>query len=718
MQRSAFIGRDKEIAEVIALLETDRLVTLTGVGGCGKTRLAQHVGAEVLDLYPDGVFFVDLAQLADSDVVQAAIGTAVGAPMQAEIGTALRGTTDELLFGFLAPRTCLVILDNCEHLLDAIADTADQILARAPNVTVLATSREALDVEGEQSWRVPSLSLPADGEPQTSEAVSLFKARARAVRPDFDLTPGNVDAVVEICRRLDGIPLAIEFAAARVPHLSPQEIASRLGDMFKLLAGGRRRRVQRQQTLQAALDWSYELLTDAEQRLLRRLAVFAASFPLPAAEGVCSGDGVENVLDLLGSLVAKSLVTTDEQDGKTRYRLIETVRLYATEKLREAEEADARRSRHRDWYQAWISSFSWDELLFLGPRIDEIGAEQASLRTALEWSEAEDRLDLVIGMASRVRGVWVNLGNFEDGLRWVTSARPEDVDVTAEERVASLANASFLTNVLQRQGANELADRAVAAGGDGPSAALAYAHYQRAINTAITSEWMRDSSLAAAAREEIDEAIGTAEGYPIMRRVAKLGRGLIALMLGDHATAAETYTATPPVAGEGVENASRAIAAHIVGDHDHAVVASHHVVEMIRTDLQGYAFYGAGVGAPSAALAGGGDVEEARSILLEFLDVSRRSGRPGALEELLVGAAAVLHLSSNHPSASRLLAWVRARTFDVGRILPTPSGYALYKYYVPLVRAALDPADARAYLKEGRAMSEDEAVALAREALS
>ena len=329
---------------------------------------------------------------------------------------------DGPLLTYLTRRRCLILLDNCEHLLDACAEMADAILERCPDVTLLATSREALDVQGEQSWRVPSLSMPEDADVQSSEAVSLFKARARAVRSDFELTPANAEAVAEICRRLDGIPLAIEFAASRVAHMSPQEIAKRLGDMFKLLAGGRRRRVQRQHTLQAALDWSYELLSGDEQLLLRRLAVFPGFFGTEAAEGICAGEDIDvgSVFDLIASLVAKSLVTTDEHDGQTRYRLIETVRLYASEKLREDGEAELLRSRHRDWYLAWLESYTWQEL-FSGPnRTSQLATpileEQANLRAALEWSEEQDRLDLAIRMAARMQNLWLFGGALDEGL--------------------------------------------------------------------------------------------------------------------------------------------------------------------------------------------------------------------------------------------------------------------------------------------------------------
>jgi predicted ATPase/class 3 adenylate cyclase len=313
LQRSAFIGRESEIAEIRALLEANRIVTLTGVGGCGKTRLALQVGAEELDRFSDGVFMVDLAPISDPDAVLQELASAVFAPVGGG-GFLNTGSSsiDDVVFTYLRTRHVLLILDNCEHLIDACAEIADSVLARCPRVTILATSREGLRVEGEQTWTVPSLSLPDEAsDVGASEAVGLFTARAASVRPDFTLTPENTPPIVEICRRLDGIPLAIEFAAARVTHLSPRQIADRLDDRFRLLTGGQRR-VQRQHTLHAALDWSFDLLDEHEQSLLRRLAVFSGHFSVEAVEAICSDDLVptDMVTDILGSRVLKALVDT------------------------------------------------------------------------------------------------------------------------------------------------------------------------------------------------------------------------------------------------------------------------------------------------------------------------------------------------------------------------------------------------------------------------
>jgi non-specific serine/threonine protein kinase len=344
---TSFVGREREMGEVQQLLGTTHLLTLTGTGGCGKTRLALQVAAELLDAYPQGVWLVELAPLADPalvpDVVAGALGVRAGPsqPIQAT------------LLSYLRSRQLLVILDNCEHLLDACAHWVDSVLRSCPAVRILATSREALGIAGEMSWRVPSLSLPsADRGPSSteaeSEAIRLFVERARAVQPNFTLTERNAPLVAQLCQRLDGIPLALELAATRVRALPLEQIAARLDQRFRLLTGGSRTALPRQQTLAAAVGWSYDLLAEPERQLFNRLSVFAGGFTLEAAEAVCGDD---NALDLLSSLVGKSLVVADGGvGGVERYRLFETLRQYGREKLVAAGEAAEVHQWHAAYY--------------------------------------------------------------------------------------------------------------------------------------------------------------------------------------------------------------------------------------------------------------------------------------------------------------------------------------------------------------------------------
>ena len=327
-QLTSFVGRDAELTQLRELLAQNRMLTLTGAGGVGKTRLAIQAAGQTAGEFGDGVWYVDLAPINDPALVPVTVARALGLPDQPG-----RSTMDTLL-RFVRDRQMLVVLDNCEHLLDASAELVVALLGAAPQLALLATSREAIGVAGEVGWRVPSLSLD-------DEAIALFTDRARHARSGFAVTDDNAATVGEICRRLDGVPLAIELAAARVRALSPSEILDSLHDRFRLLTGGARTAVRRQQTLRASVDWSHALLTEPERVLFRRLAAFLGGFDFDAAQAVAGGGDVERyqVLDQLTLLVDKSLVVADDSGERTRYRLLETVRQYALEKLGESGEA-------------------------------------------------------------------------------------------------------------------------------------------------------------------------------------------------------------------------------------------------------------------------------------------------------------------------------------------------------------------------------------------
>jgi predicted ATPase/class 3 adenylate cyclase/DNA-binding CsgD family transcriptional regulator len=387
VELSSFVGRERELGELRKALAATRLLTLTGPGGCGKTRLALRAASEVAGRFPGGVWWVDLAPLAGERLVGAALAEALGV-------RPLPGLTElQAACAYLSSRRSLVVLDNCEHLLAACAEATEVLLQAALELVVLATSRAPLGVGGETDWRVPSLSLPAlerEGSIEAlggSDAASLFVERARKVRPGFALDDGKVDAVAGICRELDGLPLAIELAAARVRMLSVNQIAAELSDRFRLLTGGPRTASERQQTLRASVDWSHDLLSDDEQVVLRRAAVFAGGFTLDAAEKVCAGDGAERerVLDLLGSLVDQSLVIAEERDPSVRYRLLETVRQYGLERLVDAGEQEALRGRQRDYFLA-LAEDAGRHLLTGCHRdwLEALDPEAANLAAAIE----------------------------------------------------------------------------------------------------------------------------------------------------------------------------------------------------------------------------------------------------------------------------------------------------------------------------------------------
>ena len=317
---SSFVGREKELAEVKRLLENNRLLTLTGSGGCGKTRLALVVASEMVDGFDEGVWMVDLAPLADPALVPRAVASTLGVREQPD------RTLTEILSEYLGSRKVLLVFDNCEHLIEACAKLAEALLRSCPELRILATSREALGITGEVTWFVPSLSvpdlrhLPAFESLPQYESARLFLERTAAVKPTFEVTEQNAGVVAQICYRLDGIPLALELAAARTKVLSVEQIADRLDDTFKLLAAGGRTAVPRQRTLHATMDWSHELLPEEERTLFRRLSVFAGGFTLEAIELVCGGEGLEQdeVLELLSHLVDKSLVMMREEGGEAR----------------------------------------------------------------------------------------------------------------------------------------------------------------------------------------------------------------------------------------------------------------------------------------------------------------------------------------------------------------------------------------------------------------
>jgi predicted ATPase len=453
-QLTSFIGREKEMAEVKRLLSAAYLVTLTGSGGAGKTRLALQVAADVVDGYPDGVWLAEFAPITDPVLVPKTVATAMNVSEQPG-----RDIT-EALVDALRPKSLLLVLDNCEHLLVACADFAALLLRACPGVRILATSREVLGVPGETVWRIPSLSvpdlrhLPPSEELIFYDAVRLFVDRAVATTSKFTLTSENAVAVAQVCQRLDGIPLAIELAAARVKVLAVEQIAARLDDRFRLLTGGARAVPPRQQTLQATIDWSYDLLSETERALLRRLAVFAGGWTLEAAESVCTGVSVEAaaILDLLTSLVDKSLVLAETQRGEARYRLLETVRQYGWDRLVESGEGNAARTRHRHWYLALAERA---EPQLRGPEqeiwIERLETELDNFRAALEWSLSEERrTDAGMRLAAALWMFWRTRDYHSEGTRWLERTLAHDESASSSVRAHAARAAASLARAQGR----------------------------------------------------------------------------------------------------------------------------------------------------------------------------------------------------------------------------------------------------------------------------
>jgi predicted ATPase/DNA-binding CsgD family transcriptional regulator len=424
VQLTSFVGRRGELAEVTGLLRDERLVTLTGSGGCGKTRLALHAAAGRAGAQPGGVWLVELAPLADP----AQVGGAIAAALSVREPNAA-GDPAVLAAAIGARAPLLLLLDNCEHLARRCAELAERLLLTCPRLRILATSREPLAVPGEVTWRVPSLSFPADpahvgpDELGGFEAVQLFAHRARRARPGFALTGANAGAVAEICGRLDGIPLAVELAAARTRVLPTAQIAAGLRDRFQLLTGGARTALPRQQTLEASVAWSYELLSGPERALLRRLATFAGGFTAQAAETVGRGDPgprIEpaEVLGLLSRLADKSLIGAGDGDG-ARFAMLETIRHYARRRLDEAGEADQTRRRHFEFFLGFADRRPGEDQD--GYR-DRLRADYDNIRQALEWAAGQDDPGLLLGLATRLGPFWSLSVHLADARRWLRAA--------------------------------------------------------------------------------------------------------------------------------------------------------------------------------------------------------------------------------------------------------------------------------------------------------
>ena len=436
VETSTFVGREHELVELSAVLARTRLLTLTGAGGVGKTRLALELARERGNTYGDGVLFVELDALDDGSLVPGALANAL------DLRALRGGAVVDALLAELEPLALLLVLDNCEHLIGAAATLVDALLRGAPRITVLATSREPLRVPGEVVFRVPSLGIPDPGreeEPDALlryEAVRLFVERAGAVAPGFALDAETAPSVARICHRLDGLPLALELAAARVDALTPAALADRLDDRFRLLRAGRRTAPTRQQTLEAALDWSHDLLSPDEATLLRRLAVFSGSFVLDAVEEVCAGDGLEpvHVALLLADLVDKSLVVSEDRAGLRRYRLLETIRSYAATRLDAAGEREAVALRHASWLVEFVQG--------LDAQLAGLDAEQGNLRVALEtWLEVDPQEAL--RLCAVVWPFWLRRIELREARHWLGESLERAKDLTPERITALLGQAAI-----------------------------------------------------------------------------------------------------------------------------------------------------------------------------------------------------------------------------------------------------------------------------------
>jgi predicted ATPase/class 3 adenylate cyclase len=621
LQLTSFVGREQELRAITKTFDTTRLVTLSGVGGVGKTRLALQVAAEALPRFRDGAWFCELAAASDADAMGQVVASTLG--VNPRPGATLEGSVVE----FLGSKQLLVVLDNCEHLLGAAARLAEDILRSCPGVCVLATSREGLGIEGERNWALRSLPVPdaadASGTIEANAAVRLFVERAIDAHADFELDAASARAVSEICRRLDGIPLAIELAAVRTVAMSPREIAARLDERFRLLTGGRRTAVERHQTLRATVDWSYSMLRVHEQTVFDRLGVFAGSFDATAAEAITSGDGIEpwDVLDALSDLVAKSMVVPERTADGTRYQLLETMRAYARDRLDGVTEGDKWRRLHAEHYATFAER--------AGPRM--VSADEFEWRPRLR-----DELD-----------------NLRAAVTWSLDRASADDDQAEDSQYAIriIAALAYLANQDRPSGVGTWAERAV-------ELAETAAPEQRAPILAAAAESMRGRGDIAEARELAAEALR--DGLPHKSPQTCLAYVVLTvadMTLGDAALAYQEIRDGIAAASESVGEDSfagpvlkcvAAIYAVFVGDSESARVYAESSLSVARSvgnpTLLTIALYVAGI-----VLEEDGDDEAAEARYDETITLVR-AGAAGTVYVPALTATAMLRSRAGDPA--------------------------------------------------------------------
>ena len=730
---TSFVGRERELADLDQrLLGAGRLVTLTGTGGTGKTRLALQAAAGLVDRYRDGVWLTELAPIRDPALVPQGIAAALGVREQP------RGTPADAVVDYLRGKELLLVLDNCEHVVDEAAGLVERLLASCPSLTIVATSREALGIPGESIFQVPSLGVPeqrrsADGEEapastaddaETSDAVRLFVDRAQAAAPGFALTDANAPVVSEICRRLDGIPLAIELAAARVTILSPEEILQRLGDRFRLLTGGRRAAVPRQQTLQALIDWSWDLLAEPDRRLLRRLSVFAGGWTLDAATAVC-GDGIGDataVLDALGRLIDRSLVVVD-RGATTRYRLLETIRQYARDRLIESGEAEARGRQHLDHFLAFAERAGpalW------GPGMIEwtrrLEADEDNLRTAIEWALEVDA-ERAARLAVELSFFWQTRSTWAESVAWLTAAvdgvralPPPSTELQGpRDAVTAMAMAATAFGVASRGAgdASALAEESIVlARRSGDGSVLAWVLVRALTALAFSGKAVRSMEL-------VDELVrvATAQRDYTSLAMAASGRAsylvmhdpVAAVELVDSASDDARRTGNPFTIGFAALSRGRILGrvgrlAEAIPAFDEAFASfaelegSYHSL-MARSDL-------------AHALRQGGRLDDAEATLRGTIRRWEHFGNRGAVANELEAFAFIALAHDDADRATRLLAAAVALR-EAASAHRMPDEALDFDTAVARLRSEMDPAAFELAWAAGRSMGTERAVAFA-----
>src|SRR5215217_7693679 len=714
--RTSFVGSQREIVEIKRELTMTRLLSLIGVGGSGKTRLALEVAKDLVGAYPDGVWLVELASLSEGDLVPQAVAKAVG--VLERPGQPLADTLAE----YLRATSVLLVVDNCEHLADSAADLLDTLLDSCPRLRVLATSRAALGLAGEVVWRVPSLSvpdtdrLPAPGEMTGYEAVRLFAERARLKLPAFQLASEDAPAVAEVCSKLEGIPLAIELATARMGTLSVRQISERLQDPLSLLSVGGRTAVSRQQTLRGTLDWSYELLGESERALFGRFSVFAGGWTLEAAEVVGTSEGTEegDVLDTFSGLVDKSLVVAEARlKSRVRYRLLEPVRQYAREKLEEGGEAEEVRRRHASFF---LTLAEEAEPRLRGPEdmewLERLEIEHDNMRAALAWTLERGEAELGIRLAGALWRFWEARGYYGEGLAWLKRVLARGSRVSAA-RIKALEGEGWLTLY-----SGEL-DEAGMAAREGLKLSD-----EAGLGGAVTAKFLHTLGWIANLEGDQDRVKELFEECLKLSRDANDELGIADAILGlaGSLNLGEDFEREEELLEEGIVLCRKlgyvtTLTRHLSslgysllfeGDHERGAALSEEAAALLRE--RGYTGGLEGIlGNLGWARLLQSDIERCRGSHRERLTLCKELGNKLDASDSLEGLACISAAEGAGERAARLFGAGEALREAVG-FAQLPAEAALREPYLATVRSQLDEASWRAAWGEGRAMSMEQAI--------
>ena len=716
-QSASFIGREQELAQVRSLVESARLVTLTGAGGAGKTRLALHVAAELIDVYGDGVWLVELASVTDETVVASKISETFG--IVARPGQSVVETLTDVL----ASQEMLIVLDNCEHLIESCAKVADGVLRRCPRARLLITSREPLGIGGESIYRVPSLSLPSldatDGAAlERSDAVALFAERARSQGVELEFDEDSAALIISTCRRLDGMPLAIELAAARLRSLSLASLHDLLDQRFRLLTGGSRSALERQQTLRATVDWSYSLLSVSEQSVLRRLSVFSEGFDLEAARAVCSFDGIEefDVMEILGSLVDKSLVVTEPADGTLRYRLLETIRQFGAQRLVELDQLEAATAsdRHCEYF---LSLAEASEQHLLGPDagawFTRLDASHANLTRAIEYAAGDpDKTTVALRLAVALTYYWTTRSRRREafGLLMPVLERPEAASADSRLYGRALVTAAAAALSVDMRTLRRLADQAFELG--------THLNDERLV---VSAEVMLCAShyFAGDPREAFTIAERCFERARPLGDDALLGETLIACLLCsqsvDPARAEELYVEAIAYEQRTGDLLLTVDVNNFVGLHALTAGDVRAAREHLERADRARRTIGAAVHHVSInmglLLRAEGDLEAASSMLEDSVRASRRSGDGPCIAYSALGLACVAGDLADWDRAARLHGVAQSLLDEVGQQWQRYS--ELREASIETSRLALGEDEFRRLYAAGRELSSDAAVGFA-----